>query len=482
MTQSSKPTVETLLEFYQKLLASLHLEADHNGLVSLNLEGTAFPAVVKDMGERRLTLPTREVLRQGDWSNRVAFHPLAENVYRGESPVLKKLKSYVNFRLNTVAMVLLVELAEIAANKDYHEKLSPKQSGILDVLPKATDKTVKAFTKLIGGINTNSPKKLINIYLKHGGKYKGEDCSRLATVAFPVMDEAKSDDLTVFGTKFPSRKDFGYFFALMDYILPENQVTETYSYGSRSMEAPYFDALMHAYIKVARQLNKITRLFRKHLDNPDDLLIDTKWEEELANLSTYRGLIPGLEGNDGELSIEDKEKAKREQESMEESKETGSQSVFSQPASQTQQPASTGGLGLQQPAVQPTQQPAQPQPTAQPQEIQSQGGAVSWNDIMQQKQQAQQAHYQPQPQQPMHSWQQQSVAPTPPPGFAGTDYQPPHPQMQQYQQAPPDSYASHPRNRPQQQQPNYAWSGGGYAQPSNIPPVFGGPPVYSGPL
>lgn len=480
MSQSSKPTVESLLEFYQKILGSLHLEADQNGLISLNLEGTSFPAVVKDMGERRLTLPTREVLRQGDWSNRVAFHPLAENVYRGESPVLKKLKSYVNFRLNTVAMVLIVELAEIAANKDYHSKLSPKQGDILDVLPRATEKTVKAFTKLVSSINTNSPKKLINIYLKHGGKYKGEDCSRLATVAFPVMDEVKSDDLTVYGVKFPSRKDYESFFALMDFILPENRGTEAYSYGSHSLEAPYFDALMNAYVKVARQLNKITRLFRKHLENPDELLIDVKWEEELKNLSFYRGLIPGLEGNDGELSVEEKEKAQREQEAVDQSKESGSQSVFSQPTSQNQQPttppATTGGLGLPQPAVQqPQQQPVAQAP--QTQEVASEGGAVSWNEIMQRRQQAQQPQ-----QQQMQAWQQPQVAPTPPPGFAGMDYQPPNPQMQMYQQAPPDSYASHPRNRPQQA--SYPWSGGGYQnpQPNNIPAVFGNQPVYPGPI
>lgn len=386
----------------------------------------------------------------------MAFHPLGENVYRGESPVLKKLKSYVSFRLNSTAIVLLQQLVEIAANKDMHQHLTPKQSGLLDVLPKATAKTVKAVEKLTENINTNSPKKPVNIYLKHGGKYNGEDCSRLAVTNFPIMEEEDSPDNTVYGTKFSSRKDFNAFFSLMEYVFPKCRELEVYNYGSRNMEAPYFDALMHAFIKVAKQLNKVTRLFRKHLDNPDDMLIDVKWEDKLDDLSEYRGLIPGLEGNDGELSVADKEAAQHAEQHATPTPAPEAPSPFAAPAPTQQPPWDT----------QTTTPPPQPQTQAPTQTSTGEEETVAWGDIVKNRSTQAQPPQQPawgQQQQPNPWAQQQQPAwgqpqqQLPPAGFAGTQYQPPNPQMQAYQQAPADSYASHPRQNPQQAQ--MPWGG-----------------------
>lgn len=477
MTQSSKPTVEDLLEFYTAILNSVNIGFNQNSMAHMNLGGTAFPATIKDLGDKRLVLPTREVLRASEWDSLVAFHPLAENIYRGESPVLKKLKSLINYHLSSVLASLLEELTEIAVDKELQKKLKPKQTRMIDRIPKVNGKTLNSFNKIINSISSKGSKRLINIYLKHGGRYKGEDYPRVAITSFPVMDEANNDDKTIFGVKMASKKDFESFFSLMDYILPECDLAETYNHGSRSMDAPYFDALMHSYLKIAKQLNKVTWLFRKQLKDADALHIDVSWEDGLQDMSYYRSLIPGLEGNDGELTISDKEKGQLEEQSQQ--TETPQAPVAAAPQQPTQQPP--WSTAPQQPQ-QPQPMAPQPQPQPQPQE-ESTGNGVSWQSIRQNLQQQQQPQWGQQPQQQWGAPQPQQ--PQMPPGFAGTTYDPQQAQLQQqqqqfqhYQQAAPGTYASHPRNAPQQPvQPQWNTPFGQPAQPATGNPqggIFGG--------
>lgn len=431
MSQESKPTVDGLIEFYKSVLGSMGLAADDNGLLSVTLGGVNVPCVVTEMGGRRLVLPTRDIQREADWKNKVAFHPLTENVYRGESPVLKKMKNAIIFRLNVTASYLLHELMAIAANKSYHEKLSPKQSELLDVLPRVTSNTVNSVEDVTDKYSLKGREKLINVYLKHGGKYKGNDFSRVGVVSFPILEMCDQDSATIFGVKMKSKRDFKAFFDLFHYILPKCDESEAYNYGSQSMEAPYFDALLHTYLKVAKQLNKITRLFKRHLSNPEENMIDVSWEGQLSDLSFYRGLIPVLEGNDGELSIDEKEKAKMASEQPTEAvEEPAKSSIFQQPP----QPAQPQFQPQPQPQFQQATQPAPP-----PQE--SESGKLSWQEIMKARSQPQQ---QPQFQQPMQQQFQQQQPPQPPPGWAGARVQPQQPQQ------PAMGYRGQTQQQPQQ--------------------------------
>lgn len=453
MSQESKPTVDGLIEFYKSILGSMGLAADDNGLLSVTLGGVNVPCVVSEMGGRRLVLPTRDIQREADWQNKVAFHPLTENVYRGESPVLKKMKNAIIFRLNVTTSYLLHELMAIAANKNYHEKLSPKQSELLDVLPRVTNNTVNSVEDVTDKYSLKGKEKLINVYLKHGGKYKGNDYSRVGVVSFPILEMCDQDNATIFGVKMKSKRDFKAFFDLFHYILPKCDEPEAYNYGSQSMEAPYFDALLHTYLKVAKQLNKITRLFKRHLSNPEENMIDVSWEGQLSDISFYRGLIPVLEGNDGELSIDEKEKAKMASEQPTEVvEEPAKSSIFQQPPQPAQAP---------QPQFQPQSQPQfqqATQPAPPPQE--SETGKLSWQEIMKARSQPQQ---QPQFQQPMQQQFQQQQPPQPPPGWAGARVQSQQPQQPAmgYRGQPQQPQQQFPQQVQPQQQPPWNNNGGG---------------------
>lgn len=292
-------------QLYKSILSSLQMQADENGMITLQVGGEKFPATCND---KRLVLPTQEVLRTADWNKVIAFHPLSENILRGESAVLKKLRGLVVFRVCEVITCLMTELTEIAADKDNHKKLSPTQSEFLSLMPKADAKTVKAFDKIFSVASQEGDHRVCSIYLKRGGHWKGNKYSRLAVTSFPITEDFDSDESEIFGQKL-RKADKDAFKALFLYLLPNADSTdlEEYSHGSNSMTAPYFHALMKAYIRMAKQLNKITYKFRKHLDNPDELLIDVEWEEALEDLSIYKDLIPSLSGNEGEPTSKDGE-------------------------------------------------------------------------------------------------------------------------------------------------------------------------------
>lgn len=403
-----KPTVPGLLEFYEGVLVSAGLAVDDNGLVSYAIGGLNTPTTIKD---KRLVLPTREFLKEGNWDDYIPFHPLSENIYRTESEVIKFLRNAINLRLMSSLTLLMADLVEIAADKDMHGQLIPKQSSLLTVLDKADAKTYEAFSKIINRVTPTGDRRIVSIYLKRGGKLRGEKYSRVGVVSFPITEEFDNEDTrTIYGVKLRV-KDFQGFKNLMEYIIPDCDDLERYSYGSRSLEVPFFDSLLSAYVNVAEQINKKAKLFKKHLPNFDDIYIPLDFASELDNISGYRGLIPTLEGNDGEISIDDKENLdKIEQE------EEG-RAMFNRPAIEklaedtlsSQTVSQTYGRNS---VSEPVQKPRREEP---------QKDELSWSEVMAKKNANMSPWGHPStPQQPTAWNQPQQMQPvSPPPGFGG---------------------------------------------------------------
>lgn len=292
-----------ITDLYKAILASLNVVADENGLLSLQYMGSTHRVLVNG---KRMTLPTDELLRIGDWSNLQPFHPLSENLLReGESPVSKKLKTLINLRLGTIVTDLMAQFIQLGYDTKSHAKLSPKAQELLSHIQEVDDKTVAAVDKILEAVSEEGPSKIINIYLKRGGKYKGEKVARLAVVSFPIItDEFERNDGVIYGVKL-RKKDYAAVLGLLKYILPDCDDLEAYNAPSNSLEAPYFDALIHAYINVARRLNEVVKIHKKQLENADELTIDLSWIDAVENLGAYRGMIPTLAGNEGETAEKD---------------------------------------------------------------------------------------------------------------------------------------------------------------------------------
>lgn len=282
-----------LVKLYKAILESLFVQANESGLLSWTMGDQSKPLMV---GDRRLTLPVDEQLGRPNPAI-ILFHPLSESSTRGESKVLQKMMALVRLRLVSSLSELLQDVTNLCADEDRNRKLSPEASVALTCLPSADEKTVDAMDRILEVCATD-PSKLIKIYLKRGGIYHGKKMSRVAVVSFPIYDEFERDDRTIFGIKL-RKNDYVGFKKLLEYLLPKIDENEGYNAGSNSMEAPYLDSLVQAYLKVARDLNRIVDVHRKHLRDAELAEIDITWEEDARDWSYYRDEIPPLEDSMG---------------------------------------------------------------------------------------------------------------------------------------------------------------------------------------
>jgi len=285
-----------LTKLYKAIIESLDMTVNKDGIISMDVEGVDVPAAINGLP---LILPTTAVLRRGIPEDTIAFHPISESILHGESPVLKRLRLLVLQRLTTVISSQSIQLMAIAADNTRHSKLNPIQSEFLSHVTNVDEKTLKTLTSIIEASSSSvASQRIINMYLKRGGKLKDESFNRLCKTSLPILT-VDEDGKHIFGVKCRISKDVGSIPALFRYILPESE-NDHYSFGSNSLAAPNFHSLLLSYIGVAEQLNEVTERFKEHFEDYDELLIDISWAASVDNLSAMRDLIPPLKGNDTE--------------------------------------------------------------------------------------------------------------------------------------------------------------------------------------
>lgn len=312
-----------ILTFYEKLLNAVGAEVNHQGLVSIKTIDGLSPLTVEN---KRMVLPTKDILRTSDWDNVQPFHPICEHVMLGESVVLKRLRFLVAYRLNEVGAVLAAELMRIAADKNQHKFLPPSASDFLIQMAHADENTLDVFYKVLAKAGATSETPMIHIFLKRSAKLGEFSFTRAAIINFPLL-EAIDDDV-VEETQFKVAKGNGAastghsllgikmrktdkecIVALFRYMFPDHNKPTTYSVGSSAMTAPFFQALIRTFVKMTKHFNGIMKDFKGVLNKEfDDILkIDLGWEPYIDNLDQFRDHIPVLAGNDGERKADQKE-------------------------------------------------------------------------------------------------------------------------------------------------------------------------------
>lgn len=357
-----------LLDLYRSLLLTGGLVSSEDGYVSVHMPGgEKTPAVLKG---KRLVLPTTEHLRKPMGEERIAFHPLSENILRGESEVLGYLRQAINMRLNLVFGSLALELMQIATSPAEHAKLNPDQSEFLSRVKNADEKTYAVLGKLMQAMPiAQTQKAFVSIYLKRSGTVEGKRYARVGVVSFPLYQELLKAETTheVYGVKMRV-KDRETLLALLEYMVPSIADAQAHHQGSDSKVAPYLDALMKALMVAAGPLNDLIALFRNQLANPEDLQFEDQWVEAFENLEAMIPqirAIPMQAGNEGSSSGAEGTSGS----AAPAAQAAPQQPVFAataaaqQPAQSVyQQPAYQGQPMYQQPA--PVQQPAGPVKTA----------------------------------------------------------------------------------------------------------------------
>lgn len=410
----SSQEFKTPLELYTPVLeqvCQLYASEDIVSAAITDGENLVFEPV--KIGEKTLHLPTPEFLKNPDWDNYVAFHPLSESPMRGESEVLRVMRRYMVSNFNSVLAIIMEGLIRVAADTDGHKRLSAAASECLDAVPKADKNSVTAMgkvlaqmdkesvsdmSKIIDTLFTTGRRKLVNFYLKRPGEYKGKEYSRVCVVEFPFLsaDAIDEDNRTIFGVKLRVN-DFKGFRKLFGFIVATMESSgETYNAATNSMTVPYLTVLLESWFKLAERLNKVIATYKKHIPELKDLKFDVSWKSALDDLASLSRMIPPLEGNIGV-----NEQGAQAQAAPKVSRNLNAQLVQKEERRAPAQTMVQEQIVATQPQLQPQAAPEQPTVIANKSTVDT--GTVSWKEL----QAANQPRNQFQQQQPVQQLYQQ---------------------------------------------------------------------------
>ena len=305
-----------LLSVYESILNTAGFVVDDQGLVSTILSGDKVPAVIEVMEHdepvsKRLVLPTNEQLSApGGWASRIAFHPLKENVVRGESKIVEYLRQAISYRLNIVIRGLMEETMKFALSPAHHKGLKSKQMQLIGAANEANETTIKNFEKIMQVVSpVNTRASFTSIYLKKLGKIGDNAYSCVAVINFPFYNDLLEAEKEFHGVKL-RKADFKVYQNLLEYIIPGIQDRNEWQLGVNASIAPFAESLIRITDKIGKVLNKTTDiLFKDSKYIPeeeratlheffyfkDDHMVAF---EHLDNLLPEIKLIPPLPGND----------------------------------------------------------------------------------------------------------------------------------------------------------------------------------------
>lgn len=303
------------VDFYEPLLAGLSIkDLDGNGVLTSVFNPDKLQIVM--VGGKTLVLPLKEVLREGKKEDRIVFHPLSENVTRGESDTIKALRDYIQWRHQSVGILLITELARVAASPSEHKNYPAKAKKYLQQISDFDEANYKTLLTLLKNVKPDPDRRIISLTLRRGSKTKDDGIMRSCLVHFPIFEDLAKDDLSVFGSKIPSKKAKARLAKLFEIVFGDEETRESFSYGSRNMDAPYLHALLTVHVRLAEHFNALVATHAKILGEELTTLLTTPldWVPMLEEFNLMRNMVPPQMGNEGAVTVEvsaDKVVAKR---------------------------------------------------------------------------------------------------------------------------------------------------------------------------
>lgn len=293
--------MKTLLELYKSVLSSVGMVVDSQGFVSTLLPGSDTPKPFS-VESKRLVLPTDEQLNQPDWSNRIGFHPLLQNLTGGESRVMEKFRDRMNGFADFSLGMLLVDIAQLGVKKELHKDLVPTQSAYLGPFSDADEKFVKLLTDLVSTKRvTKKGFEFIRFSVIKGRMWQGQKRSRVAVIHFPLYEALPKDNKPTVILNHKLRvADVKMLRSMYEFLFPGINEEGQYEIGSDSKIAPSLESLMAVYLKYTDVQNQTISVLEPVLNTSNALLIPNDWREDMADVSKYLPeirKIPMLEGN-----------------------------------------------------------------------------------------------------------------------------------------------------------------------------------------
>ena len=288
-----------LMDFYAAILATGNLYPDSEGRISAHVGDVQVPTSVK---EKRLVLPTKANMQNPDKSGIVMFHPLTENILHGESDVMAKFRGSVNIALNMRLSFLTFHLLRLATSPSMHSNLKPDQVEMMSVLKDADDKTLTLYQSILDKMKPGDADKcFVHFYMKRNGKIGDRAFRRVLVVSFPFYEELLKDEKSVYGVKL-RKKDHQAIKGLLEQVLPNLNIKDSYNRGSTSDTSPSVEALLTGLMGVAGHINALVEEFDHVLPELKEFAYDDSWVDALGNLQQFTPeirSIPMQTGNEG---------------------------------------------------------------------------------------------------------------------------------------------------------------------------------------
>ena len=288
-----------IVDFYKAILSIGFMSADNEGLVSAEIAGSSVPVTV---GSKRLVLPNRENLANPNKDGMVLFHPLNENLMRGESEVMVKFRTNVNLRMNYSIGIILQELIGLATSPGITAE--PNQLELLALLKDADEKTLVAYQQVLKAMpQGNAEKCFVHFFVKKNAVINEVNHRRGIIVTFPLYQELCNNETGAYGVKL-RKKDHASLKAVLEHIFPKIGKKDAYSRGSHSDTAPTLDALLLAVLAVCSNINVLVDDYGNVLDRIKEFHYDDEWVPVLDNLNQFANelrLVPMQNGNEGSV-------------------------------------------------------------------------------------------------------------------------------------------------------------------------------------
>lgn len=273
--------MSNLIDFYEKVLNAYNMVVDREGFVSTSFMGEKNPKSIKD---KRLVLPTKDVLRRRDIGELTVFHPIPEQLNQGESILVQDLVRLANIRFSYTLTALTLNIAWMISDTANHNKLSDNQTEIMLAIGSINKTRFKTIERVLAAVSKEaSNKSMVSIYLRRGGTLHGKRHSCVSVVRFPLYEELSKPGDTLYGIKV-KEEDRDLLQKILDYILPDIGVKDRYNAGTHSDFIPFLESLLNVTYLLGSKLNEVTAIMDgRFTDNDVDLMFDLGYYEMLTN-------------------------------------------------------------------------------------------------------------------------------------------------------------------------------------------------------
>lgn len=310
----SKP--KTLIEFYKDVVDTIGLGVTEDGFI---YHGSPDDKELAMKDGKCIVLPTKEhintVLDKDEngkiVSTKILFNPLKENVVKGNSISLTKVKETIEWRLSHSIACLGELLLTLISKPNFQKKTSleinnffstiseAKEQGLIDSAVKelVDEKSINHWSTIYAkSISSGNP--LVTIFLKKVGTVNNVKFNRTAVLKCDTYEELlKADDKTpIAGIKL-RKKELVLLRILFEYVIPgiENE-PYTVVVGSNDPESPAFISLFTLYLNMMERIDSlITELKQINQEAADGGFVELKVDKtELANINIYKSDIVAI--------------------------------------------------------------------------------------------------------------------------------------------------------------------------------------------